>query len=310
MKRVLLTGANGFIGRACVTPLLARGYEIHAVSRSGRLDVEGVIAHRADLLDLPALPRLVTEIAPTHLLHSAWNVSDGTYWTARGNLDWVASGAMLLKAFGAAGGHRAVGVGTCAEYRWDEERCLEGHSALEPSTLYGACKLALCNTYAGVRALGVSAAWARIFFPYGIHEKAERLLPSVIRALIDGKPVGCTEGLQVRDFMYVDDVGAALAAILDCQVTGPVNIATGKGLSIRQVIDEVIGRLGHRELVQFGAIPGRPGDPSVLIGDSRRLSEDVRFHPEVDLKEGIARTIAYWRSARPATNVRVAQSQF
>jgi nucleoside-diphosphate-sugar epimerase len=310
MKRVLLTGSNGFIGGACVTPLLARGYEVHAVSRSARPAVEGVNGHQADLLDLSALPRLVTEIAPTHLLHCAWNVSDGTYWTASGNLDWLASGAMLLKAFSAAGGRRAVGIGTCAEYRWDGERCLEGHSALEPASLYGACKLALCNTYAGAGDLGVSAAWARIFFPYGTHEKTGRLLPSVIRALIDGKPVDCTEGLQVRDFMYVEDVGAALAALLDCQVTGPVNIATSIGLSLRQVVDEVISQLGHRELVRFGATPGRPGDPQVLVGDNRRLSEEVGFSPKVDLKEGIARAIAYWRIAHPRTTGKVAQSRF
>ena len=295
MKRVLLTGATGFIGRACIGPLLTRGFEIHAVGRSGCGDTDAIVFHRADLLDLNCLPNLVAKVSPTHLLHCAWGVTDGAYWSSRENLDWLASGALLLEAFSRSGGHRAVGIGTCAEYRWDGEICIENHSALEPATLYGACKLALYHAFAGARDLQLSTAWARIFFPYGAYERRERLIPSVIRALIAGRPVDCTEGRQVRDPMHADDVGEALTALLDCDVTGPVNIAVGIGCSVRQIVEEIVNQLGHRELVQFGRLQARRGDPNVLIADCRRLREEIGFRPSISLSEGIARTIAYWR---------------
>ncbi len=304
MKSVLLTGATGFIGRACVRPLLERGYEVYTISRSwGPTPLQGVVSHRGDLLDLDSLPDLLTEIAPSHLLHTAWDVTHGAYWTDPDNLVWLAAGARLLHAFHAAGGRRAVGVGSCAEYAWNRERYHETESRLAAATPYGACKAALCQAFDAARGLGLETAWGRLFFPYGPHEKPDRLLPSVIGALLAGRPVDCTDGRQVRDFLFVEDVAAALVALLDAPVEGPVNIASGTGLSLRQVVEEVIAQLGGADLVRFGALPTRPGDPPVLIGDSRRLTEEVGFRPAAPLDQGIARTIAYWRGIQKSASV-------
>jgi len=70
MKRVLLTGASGFIGQHAIAPLIARGYDIHAVSSSPRETASASMrCHRTNLLDAPALARLMQQIQPTHLLH-------------------------------------------------------------------------------------------------------------------------------------------------------------------------------------------------------------------------------------------------
>ena len=72
MKRVLLTGASGFIGRHCVEPLLERGFEVHAVSSKATGGDPRVAWHQADLLRPDAIRGLVADVAPDHMLHLAW----------------------------------------------------------------------------------------------------------------------------------------------------------------------------------------------------------------------------------------------
>ena len=71
-KRVLLTGANGFIGRHCLAPLCASGYGARGIVAGEIKERSGAKWHQADLLDAAQLDRLVTRIKPTHLLHFAW----------------------------------------------------------------------------------------------------------------------------------------------------------------------------------------------------------------------------------------------
>ena len=66
-----------------------------------------------------------------------------------------------------------------------------------------------------------------IFFLYGPHEPPGRLIPSVIQALLKGEFARCSHGRQIRDFLYVEDVAEAFVALLDSDITGPVNIASG-----------------------------------------------------------------------------------
>jgi nucleoside-diphosphate-sugar epimerase len=296
VPRILLTGATGFIGRTCVAPLIARGFEVHTIIRHAARESPGVIAHPGDLLAIESLPDLIQRIAPSHLLHVAWDVTHGAYWTSRKNLAWVASSCVLLRVFLEAGGTRAVGVGSCAEYAWTREIYPEDEPALlDPATPYGRAKLAVYHTFAAANALGVSTAWGRIFFPYGPGEPEARLLPSVIGGILRGQPVPITIGAQVRDLMYCDDVGEALAALVTSDVAGAVNIASGRGYALREVVAEITRQLGGAEYIQLGAIAMRDGDVPAIVGDVRRLSKEVGFGLRTCLADGIARTIAHWR---------------
>src|SRR5688572_10113142 len=97
--RALLTGANGFIGRACLHALARRGAELHLASRNRPADVPaGAKAHEVDLFDPARTEALLAEVRPTHLLHVAWVTTPGEYWTSPLNLRWLAASTELLRA--------------------------------------------------------------------------------------------------------------------------------------------------------------------------------------------------------------------
>src|SRR2546423_13493112 len=168
MKRVLVTGATGFIGRHVLGPLVERGFDVHAVTHRAPLSARsGCRWHVSDLLDTAQIVPLIKAVQPTHLLHLAWYSVPGQYWTALENFAWVQASLELLRRFHEAGGVRVVMAGTCAEYDWAYGYCSERTTPTQPHTLYGTCKLALqamLDTYA--RQSGLSSAWGRIFFLY------------------------------------------------------------------------------------------------------------------------------------------------
>lgn len=312
MSRVLLTGASGFIGAHAVDALLAGGHEVHAVARRAGTAREGVVWHEVDLLEPGAAERLVGAASTISLLHLAWYAVPGRFWTASENERWIDASLRLLRAFGEAGGRRAVMAGTCAEYRWGGEVLREQDSPLgpatrlEPATLYGACKHATHVAATRVaEELGVSLAWGRIFFLYGPGEPPGRLVSSVVRGLLAGEEVPTTDGHQRRDFMHVADVAGAFAALVDGCLTGAVNVASGEPVPVREIVTLIEQAAGTHERVRFGALPTRPDEPDVIAGDPRRMREQLGFHPTIELEQGVAETVAWWRAReRDSSDVR------
>jgi nucleoside-diphosphate-sugar epimerase len=299
VSRVLVTGASGFVGRPLVRSLVQAGEEVHALTIPGvpMPDEDGVRWHEVDLLDRGRVAETIAELRPERLVHLAWYVAHGSYWSSPENARWVAASLDLLRAFAETEGRRAVLVGSCAEYEWGGEADLdEGDSALRPATLYGVCKDGLrrvAEAYAGQ--VGLELAWGRLFFLYGPHEQSARLVPAVIRALLAGEPVETSAGTQVRDFMHVEDVAAALAALLCSEVTGPVNIASGREVAIAEILDRIGELTDGVELIDRGARPLAPGEPQRIVADVRRLSREVGFEARISLADGLASTVEWWR---------------
>jgi nucleoside-diphosphate-sugar epimerase len=298
MKRVLITGATSFIGQHCLPELAARGYEIHAVSSKGapRVDESDTTWHQVDLLKREQVFDVVAAVEPTHLLHLAWYAVPGKYWTSVENFRWVQASLDLFQAFAEAGGKRIVVAGSCAEYEWGQDQpCSETNTKLNPATVYGACKHALrimLDVYA--EQMNLSAAWGRIFFLYGPHEYENRLVASVIRSLLRNEPARCSHSRQVRDFLYVMDVAAAFVALLETEVTGAVNIASGQAVVLQDVIYKIADKFGKRDLVQLGALASASNDPPLLVAETKRLNDEVGWTPRRRLEEGLDETIVWW----------------
>jgi nucleoside-diphosphate-sugar epimerase len=294
MKRVLVTGARGFIGRRVIEPLLQRGYEVHAVSSQGGAGAHPIAWHRADLLDAEQVAGLMDNVRATHLLHFAWYAEPGKYWMSPENYRWLEASVRLAREFRRNGGERVVMAGTCAEYDWRYGFCSEQLTPRRPSTPYGVCKNAVQETLASYcESEGVSAAWGRIFFLYGPDEHPARLLASVVDSLRAGRPALCTHGGQIRDFLHVDDVASAFVALLDSSVQGAINIASGRPTAVRDLVLRAAEQLQGRERVQFGALKSPSDEPPLLVGDVRRLAEELKWHPRHDLASGIAHAVSH-----------------
>jgi nucleoside-diphosphate-sugar epimerase len=296
VSRVLVTGASGFTGRRATAQLAERGHEVHAISRSPGPAIAGVTWHDADLLDPTAATSVVEAVGASHLLHLAWYAVPGRFWTAPENEQWVPATERLFEAFAGAGGERAVMAGTCAEYRWDGQRLDERSSTIEPATRYGQCKDTARRASAQLaEARGVSLAWGRIFFLYGPHEHPDRLVASVARGLLRGERVATSEGSQVRDFMHVDDVASAFVTLVEGDVQGPVNVASGQPTTVRDVITLVAEAAGGLDRVDFGALPMRAAEPARIVGAADRLHNEAGFRPRVGLAAGLTATVEWWR---------------
>jgi len=300
MTRVLVTGATGFIGEPVVRALVARGHETHIVVRPGPAkphELGSAITHHADLLDGSSPRRLIETIRPSHLIHLAWDATPGKFWTSPLNLDWVGASLMLLRAFWDAGGRRAVVGGSCAEYDWSHARLDEALTPLAPATLYGHAKNGLRDIAAAHAALvGGSLAWARIFMLYGPREAPARFVPSIVTGLLAGQPVDCTAGTQQRDFMHVADVAGALVALLESDLEGAVNVASGLCLPLRDIADMLGALIGRPELIRLGARPTPPNEPDRLEAAVDRLRA-IGYAPRYDLARGLADTVAWWRAS-------------
>jgi len=317
-RRVLVTGAGGFIGRSSLAPLSEAGFEVHGVlspggmrgaraggrftDRAARLPGE---FHRADLLDAREIDSLIGIVRPTHLLHFAWIATPGEYWRSAENYRWLAASTHLLDVFQAGGGVRAVMAGSCAEYDWSRagvcnERTTPLADGLSPSgaTPYAECKIALSRVLEEFgRAQGLSTAWGRIFFQFGPREDPRRLVSSVIVDLLSGREAACTPGTQVRSFLHVDDVGAAFAALLGADVEGAVNVGSGERITIAELLGRIAERIGRRDLIKLGARPMPASEPPLLVPDIGRLRAEVGFEPRWTLDAGLDDTIRWWRAA-------------
>ncbi len=297
-KRVLITGGAGFIGKHILTPLIQRNYEVHVVSsRTTSLSRNDIILHQSDLLDCNQHQTLINKIRPTHLLHAAWYTENGKFWEAIENVYWLKATISLAEAFYKSGGQRLLGVGTCAEYDWTDGLCIEGKTSENPSSLYGKvkksaydCLHALNQTYAS------SFAWGRIFFPYGPEEDKKRLIPYVISTLLNGNEAKCTHGNQLRDFLHVSDMGDALAAVLDSNIRGPINIGSGHAITIREIVTTIAQKLNREKLVLFGSIPEPAHSPQKILADVNKLKNEVGWSPKLSLDDGLISAISWWRN--------------
>lgn len=298
MRRVLVTGGAGFIGRAVCAALLNAGYEVCITGRQRPTDIDIRIGFiRADLLAPEAASFIFANRTFDILLHLAWETRHGIFWSARENQDWIAASLRLARCFADAGGGRMVATGTCVEYDApDDGPCIANVTPLAPIHPYAVAKNegrrlieACCQAY------GVSFAWARLFMLIGEREHPDRLVPSVVRSLLNGVPARCSSGVQVRDFMDVRDAGLALASVAASETSGALNICSGHPVRIADLA-RMLGDIMQRpDLIKLGTLPDRPGEVANLWGDAQPLQLLGCYAPRYTLKDTLDNAVAYWR---------------
>jgi len=295
---VLLTGASGFIGQHCIKALINSGFRVNAVSSRviRNHDRHSLTWHHADLHNAEHVLRLLSAVKPAYLLHLAWDVTPGLYWQSISNLRWLKSSLVLLQSFIESGGKRVVMAGSCAEYDWQYGYCREHLTPLKPHTLYGVCKSALQQVLVETaNQAGISAAWGRIFSVYGPGEDTGRLIPSLLINLLSGKEAVVQSGHRVRDYIYVKDAAGAFTALLKSDLQGPVNIASGRPLSLAELAFRIADFAGRRDLLQLAAKEEINSEPDFLLAHTGRLVGELKYELQYTLDAGMQETGLYWQ---------------
>jgi nucleoside-diphosphate-sugar epimerase len=300
--RVLLTGATGFVGSHVARVLLDAGCDVVALVRP-RSDMKRLsgVAERLSIwpgtVSSLADHEVLAAMAPEICIHLAWYAEPGKYlWSVAENLRSLRDGLDLVEALAAAGCRRFVGAGTCAEYGMpDPGLPIPETTGIRPSTPYARAKAAF--SLAGQDAAGTAGmewAWVRLFFLYGPWEHPDRVIPSALVACLRGEPFPATAGEQQRDYLHVEDAARAIWAVAGSDLSGPVNVSSGRTVTLRSVLEVVEAAAGGRGLVRFGERRYQPAEWMWMCGDNALLG-GTGWRPRFTLGTGIGDTAAWWR---------------
>lgn len=301
----LVTGASGFIGRHLVEALLERGHPVIALCRpQSRLPQHWrAQVERVDSEDWS--PDGLAVALVRHRFECLFHLAAyGVVPTERNrdvmfriNAGLPADLVHLCRNQAAS----MVMTGSSAEYRQPQDKSpLTEDHPLEAEKSYGMSKAQ--GTLMAMQAANETGARLRVlrlFNVYGPGEAPHRLLPSLVAGLSLNQRIALSEGLQVRDFVYVGDVvEALLAAAIHMKKhpempTSVWNVATGDGRTVREFAQTVARSLGKEEgLLGFGDLPMRPDEVMRLIGNSASIRAQTGWAPRHDLASGIAASLA------------------
>jgi nucleoside-diphosphate-sugar epimerase len=301
--RVLVSGATGFIGANLTRRLVAEGAQVHALARAGaespRLHqlIPAVTVHAVDLTDRTGLTRVARTAAPQFIFHlGALGASQHNLDRAQLFLTNVIGTINMVEATEGLPYARFVHIGSSTEYGPKPEMMRES-DCLAPVTAFGASKAAAtlaCQQFA--RARQRPLVILRPFSVYGPWEAPTRLIPTAIRAALDGEAMDLTAPGYRRDLIFVDDVVDAclLAATADLPHGEIVNVGTGRQWSNEDVVRTIESVCGRPIRVRVGQYPARLSDTDHWVADITRADALLGWKPAWTLTAGLERTVSWW----------------
>ena len=304
MSRVFVTGAAGFVGAGIVRQLLARGHQVAGLCRGDAPRLEGLgpglNLFRGDLQDLEALRPALQAFQADGLVHAAWQgvYSDSRQAAAQArNIELSLNLARLAADLGI---RRWVAIGSQAEYGTQDSAPSEELEPV-PSTQYGVAKVAAWRAMQRVASeRGASLAWLRLYSAYGPGSDPRWILEHVIRQLLRGERPLLTAGDQRWDYLYIDDLGRAVAMVLEQGCQGIFNLASGQAPTLRSTLEILRDLINPALPLGLGEVPYAPGPLPHLEADVRKLQAATGWAPAMPLREGLVRSIDAVRKASAA----------
>jgi len=310
-QSVVILGAAGFIGNWVSRRLFEAGAKLHFVVRNEQVaknlhekcNIKGIY-HEIDLLDSQEqLEKLFSEINPAIVFNLC---GYGVDRSERNESNSFLINETLVKTVcDSLGKHhdkqwtgqQFIHVGSALEYGEDRSDLNESGFS-QPSTLYGRSKLAgTLQMIDGCKENYLKGITARLFMVYGIGEHDGRLLPSLLALKNAPKVMPLTDGSQVRDFTYVEDVVEGLLRLGAIEISQYqiVNLASGQLHSVKKFINKIVDEFEiDRALLKFGELPTRAEEMSHLPVTNKRLKTLINWVPSGDLNESIKRLAFYY----------------
>lgn len=293
--KVLVTGASGFIGAHLCDRLIREGAEVHAVSRQDHTgDKSGPRWWRADLSETAAVRRLLGATQPEVIFHLAGypvGSRDLTHVIPSFHFNLL-SAVNLFTSASEIGCRRFLLAGSLEEPQ-------EGSPATVPSSPYAAAKWA-ASAYARMfHALyDFPVVILRIFMVYGPGQQdIKKLIPYVILSLLQGKAPKLSSGRREVDWIYVEDVIDGFLAAARCEggEGATVDIGSGRLVSIRKVVEQLVRLTDSKIEPQFGVLVDRPFE-QVRVADTAATRKLINWEPSIPVEKGLGLTVDWYRT--------------
>ncbi len=313
--KVLVTGADGFIGSHLTEKLVQRDAKVTALCLYNSFD------HHGWLDDLPDETRGKLTLVRGDIRDSAFvrRLAEGqevifhlaaliaipySYAAAQSYAETNVLGTLnVLEAAREHGALRVVHTSTSEVYGTALTMPINESHPLQGQSPYSASKIgADMMAEAFARSFELPVAILRPFNTFGPRQSERAIIPTIIRQALDPSCNAIQTGdtSPLRDFTFVEDTAEAFLALgiaPNIQYGRPYNAGSGKAVSVKDIIDLVLEATHCQRPVVQDPKRMRPAGSEVraLLADSRRLNEDTGWRPRIDLREGLERTVAWWR---------------
>lgn len=291
-KRILITGAAGFIGRNLASRLIKAGAEVHGTSRTDRTDDPLRITWwKSSFEDIDTVRNILGDVQPHIIFHLAGRV------TGANDISNVLPAYHSLAT-------STANILTVAS-KLDCDRILIMGSSNEPvdnnpNSPYAAAKL-IASMYGRFfhRLYDTPVVIARPFVGYGPGQPADKLIPYVISQLIDNKRPRLSSGAWRTDWIYIDDM---VEGILRCATTSgiegsTIDIGTGTVASVRDIVKKIVQLIEPKVMPDFGALADR-FDEHTPVANVDETWEKIRWKATTSLEEGLKKTIDEYATIR------------
>lgn len=223
-------------------------------------------------------------------VHSAWITTPGVYLESPENFAFRDDSLQFLRRAAEAGVKHIVGLGTCIEYQISGQPLSEDRSPIAPATTYAKCKNELrAAMEIEAKAGGFSFGWGRVFYPYGPGEHPSRLASSIVQKLGRGEKVFLKTPQSRKDYIYIEDLAAALLTVVEKKFSGTINLGTGTGTTIREIA-RMTGKMMGKEDLIGEANPPETDPLGDVVADASKL-EALGWRPKTDLEQGIVKLL-------------------
>lgn len=299
---ILIIGGTGYIGNKLAIESLNQGYEVTIISLNKPVKaIVGASYIQVDITDRAELKKVFKFISCNYVINLSGyvdhsNFKNGgikvidTHFNGLQNvldlIDWN-----NLKKFIQIGSSEEYGSQPAPQNESTEEEPLSPYSFAKVSST------SLLKMLYKVHKFPVVIL--RLFLVYGPDQENNRFLPQVINGCLQKKSFPVSEGKQMRDFCYIDDVISAILMTLNNNIVlGEVlNIASGNSITIRKIVSMINQIIGYGK-PEFGAIPYRENENMELYANIEKANRLLKWRPKISIEEGIARTIASYKEGK------------
>lgn len=305
MKRVVITGAGGFIGANLARRLSSEGHEVHLWARPAQdlWRIESILAsarlQEIDLGEAEQVRRAIRDIHPEWIFHlaahGAYPSQTSVHEMVRTNITGTLN---LVDACLQSGFETFVNTGSSSEYGWKDHPPTETER-LDPNSYYAwskASATAYCRYTAELHAVRIPTL--RLYSVYGPYEEPTRFIPTLIERGRKGQLPPLVNPDIARDYVHVDDVTEAyiLAATRPVEEWGAIfNVGTGIQTTIREVVELARRVLDIPALPAWGSMPNRQWDTVAWVADNEKIRRELGWNARLSFEGGFARTVEWFR---------------